>query len=107
MHGHPVVRHRQRALDLELVEVVLDELVAVAVVVDGRLDRMLEVVELPRGDLADVTVSVDDLLGMGRHRQSFPNASRAWKMRASHSSWRENFLAGISGGLSSNQAPSR
>src|SRR5207302_354420 len=107
VHGHAVVRHRQRSLDVELVQVVLDELVAVAVVVDGWLDRVLEVVVLPWRDLADVTVRVDDLLGMGGHRQSFPKWSRACAVRTSHSSWRENFLIGISGGVSSSHAPSR
>ena len=57
VHRDAVVGHRERALDLELVHVVLDELGGRSVVVDRRLDRVLEVVELPRRDLADVAVA--------------------------------------------------
>src|SRR4051812_9772647 len=73
VHRHAVVRHGQCPLDLELVHVVLHELVRRAVVVDGRLHRVLEVVELPRRDLADVAVGVDDALRVrgGGHLSPF------------------------------------
>jgi hypothetical protein len=64
---HAVVGHHEGALDLELLHVVLQERLRVLVVVDRRLDRVLEVVELPRRDLADVAVRVDDLLRVRRH----------------------------------------
>ena len=88
---HAVVGHRERPLDLELVHVVLDELLRVAVVVDRRLHRVLEVVELPRRDLADVAVRVDDLLAGGWPR-SAPSERAARLLDA-----RLPFLAGVEG----------
>src|SRR3954447_3351188 len=103
---HAVVGHRERPLDLEEVHVLLHEVLRRGVVVDRRLHGVLEVVELPRRDLADVAVRVDDLLRVRSHGQPLPNRSRAWAIRASHSSRVSKVCAGITGGLSSSQAPS-
>ncbi len=101
VHRDAVVRHRERALDLELVHVVLHELGRRAVVVDRRLDRVLEVVELPRRDLADVAVRVDDPLRVRRghggpfRRSSAPGRCAPPTPRACGRCW-----AGMSGGWS-------
>src|SRR5215207_9570596 len=74
---HAVVGDRERPFDLEEVHVAPDEVLRRRVVVDDRLHRVLEVVELPRRDLADVAVRVDDPLRVRGHVQPLPNRSRA------------------------------
>src|SRR5262249_33626035 len=102
----PVVGHDQAALDAVAVHV-LEEVLRPREVVDDGLHRVVEAVERPGLDLADVAVPVDhvplDAVRQGHGRPPGQGVSSDWRMRAiarRHASGSVNSWRGASGGSS-------
>ena len=92
-HRHAVVGHRQRCARCSYWSMCTSGSPSVSrEVVDDRLDRVVELVELPRLDLADVAVRIDDACLSWRGTQLLPERSGARLARA-----RLPFLAGVEG----------